>query len=129
MLRQVEELCNNRAMKHQLRIKNSQLLLPIWVIPFCVFVRKTIPHAIITTTTVRMAVARLELTPWTPIFASIEVRAANMADNSAKINHLVDSSYYFYCCNYTTIERGSKGIKILVCCVKITGLFCHFVRE
>jgi hypothetical protein len=33
--------------------------------------------------TVLMAVARLELTPVTPIFAKIAVRAANTADNMA----------------------------------------------
>ena len=35
------------------------------------------------TTAVRMAVARVELTPSMPIFARIEVRAANTADPSA----------------------------------------------
>lgn len=43
-----------------------------------------------TTTTVRMAVARLELTPSIPIFAKIDVNAANIADNNAKINHILN---------------------------------------
>ena len=40
------------------------------------------------TTTVLIAVARFELTPSIPIFANIEVRAANIADNNAKANHI-----------------------------------------
>ena len=41
------------------------------------------PQLISSTTAVRMAVARVELTPSMPIFARIEVRAANTADPSA----------------------------------------------
>lgn len=49
--------------------------------PLCAFVRKTIPHAINSTTTVRMAVARLELTPSIPILARIDVAAAKIAES------------------------------------------------
>jgi hypothetical protein len=41
-----------------------------------------------TTTTVRMAVAKLEFTPSIPIFANMEVNAAKTADNKAKKNHI-----------------------------------------
>ena len=52
--------------------------MPVWV-P----VRNTMPQLISSTTAVRMAVARVELTPSMPILARIEVRAANTADPSA----------------------------------------------
>ena len=45
--------------------------------------------AITTTTMVLMAVARLELTPFIPIFASIDVSAAKSADNKASTNHII----------------------------------------
>ena len=51
------------------------------------------PHAITRTTAVRMAVARLELTPSMPIFAKIEVSAANTADSSANTNHILNILY------------------------------------
>ena len=47
-----------------------------------------------TTTTVLMAVARLELMPVIPTLANIEVKAAKIADNSAKTNHISDTPYY-----------------------------------
>ena len=50
---------------------------------FCVPVANTTAQAINNTTTVRMAVAKLELTPSMPIFAKIDVNAAKNADNSA----------------------------------------------
>ena len=65
------------------RIKNSQLFRLMEEMSLCERVRKTMPHAIMRTTTVRMAVAKLEFTPLIPIFAKIEVRAAKMADNKA----------------------------------------------
>ena len=46
------------------------------------------PHAITTTTIVRIAVARLEFTPSMPIFAKIEVSAAKTADRDARMNHI-----------------------------------------
>ena len=62
-----------------------------WVrcrIPLWAPVRKTIPHAMTSTTTVRMAVARLELTFSIPIFARMEVSAANTAEPIANIHHM-----------------------------------------
>ena len=41
-----------------------------------------------TTTTVLIAVAKVELTPLIPILARIEVRAANTADPIANKNHI-----------------------------------------
>lgn len=38
---------------------------------------------------VRIAVAKFELTPAIPIFARIEVNAANIADISANKNHTI----------------------------------------
>ena len=45
----------------------------------------------ISTTVVRMAVARLEGTPSIPSFARIEVSAAKIADSNAKTNHMSDA--------------------------------------
>jgi hypothetical protein len=47
------------------------------------------PHAIITTTIVRIAVARFDPTPSIPTFASIDVSAAKIADPSANRIHIV----------------------------------------
>ncbi len=63
--------------------------------PPCAFVKNTIPHAITTTTTVLMAVARFEFTPSMPIFANMEVAAANTADSNANINHMNSLLYSF----------------------------------
>ena len=55
------------------------------------------PQAITSTTMVRMAVARLEFTPSMPIFARMDVSAANTADKSARTNHMdirLDSSVW-----------------------------------
>ena len=68
--------------------RNSQLFLLISCIPLCAPVRNTIPHAITTTTIVRTAVARLELTPSIPTFARIEVSAAKIEERSANNNHI-----------------------------------------
>ena len=54
------------------------------------------PQAISSTTAVRMAVARLELTPLTPTFARIEVRAANTADSNANTNHITIGHLYTF---------------------------------
>ena len=43
----------------------------------------TMPQAITSTKMVRMAVARLELMPWTPILPRIAVRLANNAESPA----------------------------------------------
>ena len=43
----------------------------------------------IRTTDVLIAVATLELTFYIPIFAKIEVKAAKIAENTAKINYII----------------------------------------
>ena len=48
----------------------------------------TIPHARISTTVVRIAVARLESIPETPTFASRAVTAAKKAESRAKYFHI-----------------------------------------
>ena len=53
------------------------------------------PQLMTSTTTVRMAVARVELTPWMPILARMEVRAANTALPSANTNHTVRCASLF----------------------------------
>jgi hypothetical protein len=63
-------------------------------------VRNTIPHAIITTTTVLIAVAKLELTPSIPTLANIEVSAAKIADNNAKNNHIKTFSSKIPICQF-----------------------------
>ena len=70
------------------RIKNSQLLVLMAGMPPCALVRKTIPHAMSSTTPVRMAVARLEFTPSMPTFARMDVSAANRAESSARPSHI-----------------------------------------
>ena len=65
------------------KIKKIQLFLLIAESPACALVRNTIPQAIITTTTVRTAVARFESTPSMPTFAKIEVKAAKVAEKRA----------------------------------------------
>lgn len=57
----------------------------------CPLVKTIIPQAIKTTTTVRIAVARLELTPEIPILAKIDVSAANKAERNAKTAHIIES--------------------------------------
>jgi hypothetical protein len=47
----------------------------------------------ITTTTVLIAVAKLELTPAMPTFAKIEVSAAKIADSKANMNHIKIPSF------------------------------------
>lgn len=68
--------------------EKSQLFLLISGRPYCAPVKRTISHAIRTTTTVRTAVARLELTPSMPILANIEVKAAKMEERRANRNHI-----------------------------------------
>ena len=73
--------------------RNSQLRPEMFRTPPISPVSNTIPQAITSTTMVRMAVARLELTPAIPILARMDVSAANTADSSAKINHIIRSSF------------------------------------
>jgi hypothetical protein len=70
------------------KIRKIQLFLLIADRPLWVFVKNTIPHAMITTTTVLIAVARFELTPSMPTFASMEVSAAKTADKIANTSHI-----------------------------------------
>ena len=58
-------------------------------IPCCAPVRNTIPQAMTSTTTVRIAVARFELTPSIPTLAKIVVSAAKQAESNAKTNHIL----------------------------------------
>jgi hypothetical protein len=57
--------------------------------PFSSPLANTIPHAMINMMTVRIAVARFELTLAIPILAKIAVSEANNADNKAYIHHIV----------------------------------------
>ena len=52
------------------------------------------PQAMSTTTTVRIAVARLELTPSIPILARMEVSAAKTADRSANSSHMTAAPFH-----------------------------------
>lgn len=70
------------------RIRNSQLFLLMSVRPPCVLVTNTIPHAIASTTIVRMADAGLEFTPSMPTLARMDVSAANTAESRANTNHI-----------------------------------------
>ena len=63
-------------------------------------------HAISRTTMVRMAVARLESTPSIPIFASMDVAAANTAERIANINHM---SFIFIVCLYWKLDEFQKS--------------------
>ena len=69
--------------------------------PVYVPVRNTMPQLIRSTTAVRMAVASVEFTPSMPIFARIDVNAANTADPNAKTNHMLLPPVFL---NSTTIS-------------------------
>ena len=71
------------------RIRNSQLFWLMEEIPPWALVRNTMPQDMSRTTPVRMAVARLELTPSIPTLARMEVSAANTADSNARMNHII----------------------------------------
>lgn len=74
------------------KMRKSQLFLLMLTISVWLLVKKTMSQAIRMTTTVRIAVARLDGTPSIPILAKIDVRAAKIADKSAKKNHMATSS-------------------------------------
>ena len=76
--------------------RNSQLRPEILEISPIFPVMSTIPQAITSTTKVRMAVARLELTFSMPILARIDVRAANTADSMANTNHMIPTPRLIY---------------------------------
>ena len=83
-------------------------------------------HAMMTTTTVRMAVARFELTPSIPILARIEVSAANTADNSANTIHIMITCNYFSCkcilfpIDDRIIEQGRGKVNLAQASVRMT---------
>ena len=76
---------NNTATMHP-----SKALTKLFIseIPTCEFVKNIMPHAIIKTTAVRMAVARFEFTPSIPTFARIDVSAAKIDESNANTNHI-----------------------------------------
>src|SRR6185503_13451329 len=65
------------------KIRKSQLLRDSPVTSFACPLYSTIPQVINSTTPVRTAVARSELTSFNPALANIAVRAAKTADNNA----------------------------------------------
>ena len=73
-------------------MRKSQLFRLISPTPSWALVINTIPQAIASTTTVRMAVAKLELTSSMPTLAKMDVSAANTAEPSAKTNHIYFTS-------------------------------------
>jgi len=72
---------------------NLSSLFGICFIDFCSFVRKTINHAMKSTTSVRIAVPRLESTSLIPILPKIAVSAANIAERHAYISHFLLEEY------------------------------------
>lgn len=83
----VEVLCSRIAKKDLWQFPKVQGISSfLRLYPVFRFVRpviKTIPHAIISTTIVLIAVARFEFMSLIPIFASIDVSAAKNADSIA----------------------------------------------
>ena len=94
------------------RMRNSQLFLLISERPVWAPVRKTINQAMSTTTIVRMAVARLELTPSIPILARIEVNAAKMEERRAKTNHIKAPPDSFILLHTTIVALSIESCKI-----------------
>src|SRR5699024_3131984 len=87
--------------------------------PPCAWVRNTMPQAMSTTTTVRIAVARLELTPSIPILARMEVSAAKTADRSANSSHMTAAPFHtrlFY-------HRGGDYSTLVLPSIPPTPLF------
>ena len=81
-------------------LTNAQTgLMEISISPVCALVRKTMPQDSARTTVVRIAVARLELTPSIPIFARMVVSAANREEAIARNSHILDPSFamWLYC--------------------------------
>src|SRR5271169_7161334 len=70
------------------RIRKTQVRLPI-VESGWLFVKTATDQAKTRITTVRMAVARLELTFSTPTFARTAVRPAKNADSTAQMNQFI----------------------------------------
>src|ERR1700716_740745 len=72
------------------RIRKIHVRLPMVEMDW-LFVKRATDQAKIRITTVRMAVARLELTCSTPTFASIAVRPAKNAESNAQMNQFIPS--------------------------------------
>jgi hypothetical protein len=70
------------------RIRKIQVRLPMVEMDW-LFVKRATDHAKIRITTVRMAVAKLELTCSTPTFASIAVSPAKNAESNAQMNQFI----------------------------------------
>lgn len=73
----------DRTRKVQVRLDN------VWS-DAALVVAKAMLQVKTSTTVVRMAVARFELTPDTPTFAKIAVAPAKKADNKAQTNQFID---------------------------------------
>lgn len=93
--------CSRKATMHQLPFRTVQGK-PNSLCWLCV--RKTIPHAITTTTSVLIAVVRCEFTPSIPTFARIEVKAAKIDDKTARIIHI-----FLFPCIYDFLHRATKA--------------------
>jgi hypothetical protein len=76
-------------------MRKIQLFRPIAAISFWVPAPNTTAHAINNTTTVLMAVAKLELTPSIPILAKMDVNAAKNADKMAYTAHIKITSFTY----------------------------------
>ena len=87
------------------RKRKIQLFRLIFLSPFCSPVIKTISHAMTRTTTVRIAVPRLDSTCSTPIFPNMEVRLANTAESTAKSSHCLLSGWLFSTSCFEIIRR------------------------
>lgn len=70
------------------KTRNNQLLMLMFVIPWCDPVINTRPQATTNTTMVLIAVAKFEFIPVIPILARIDVSAAKNADKRANVNHI-----------------------------------------
>ena len=83
-----------------------------------------------TTTTVRIAVARFELTPSIPTLASIEVSAAKTADSNAYTSHIITSPLEIVCANSNPLSTNNSitpQMRIVKRCLRVqkNGLFRH----
>lgn len=97
-------------------------------IPPCECVINTIPHDINRTTTVRIAVAKLELTPSMPIFDKTDVRAANIDDKIANTTHIISTTEKRHentRAVYLRLADDRTGIA--VACVTAADDTCDFV--
>ena len=108
--------------------RNIQLFLLISEIPPCPLVMNTIPHAITTTTTVLIAVARLELTPSIPTLARMEVSAAKpqtIMRTRATFSFTPYSVFYF---GYDVLRKEKLTQTLRPFTHSARALFCAEVR-